>query len=909
MSAYTEALTTEGRDLVKVARAGRLPRVLHRDREIDAAIDALDRGQSVLLVGTGGAGKTAVIHGIAQRLAKKPRAMVQYGANQILQGTRFLGEWQTKAGAVAEQAHKSRIVVYLPDIWTLSVVGRSSNTDNSVLEMWRPLIESGDLQVVGEVTPETLGNMERVPRFVSLFRRVPVAPLGMEEAREVVKTRTGVDDASIDSLFEVTGRFAAQTPQPGPALALADQVDHYRREKESIGEPAAWSRALIERVFCVYSGLPEFVVSRSSTRSAADIRGWFEERIIGQRAAIDAVVEAIALYKAGLNDPGRPIGTFLFVGPTGVGKTELAKALASFLFGSETRMLRFDMSEYKDYHSFQQLIGTPGSNQPATLIDPVRSRPFQLILLDEIEKAHANVWDLMLQVLDDGRLTPPGGTAVNFRNTIIICTSNVGAQGSDKSVGFGNDPDERQQSKSILGALEAHFRPELLNRFQHLVVFHPLNRQHVKAIAEHELKRILTRKGIISRNLVVDVSDEVLGRVIDRGFDPRWGARAMKREIQSTVVLPLAMTLMEREVLAGQIMRVVIRQDRVQVRLIDTAESRVVKREAAPVKDEAGAQFSLQTGADRTRAVRDQINALAETLLESGIVSERDRLQRMRADPAFWHDARAAAFDLRDLDRMSRVLARLERLREFAGEVEQDLQTSTTRGARAALARKVTRLERAIQRARRELVIIGWRNDWDAILCLDPVGSAEEGFALNRLTRIYRQWATADDRELRWARVPIAKSDPVMLVIRGHYAWGQLRLEAGLHRVRSAKKVTEVVRVSVAPWTDETAKIGFSEHRALKGRGLDGQRVRSRVKTHDGLLLCNELSLSENRDWAAELAPSWAKRDGGDPEGIVRRYQLDPPLIRDALTGWSSGKPNALDPSGLSELLHTRLES
>jgi ATP-dependent Clp protease ATP-binding subunit ClpC len=209
---------------------------------------------------------------------------------------------------------------------------------------------------------------------------------------------------------------------PAPSRCRADR--HYLDEKRAIGEDEPVTAAFIEKVFAVYTGLPRFVVSRHEVRPVTEIRDWFRSRIIGQRDAIEAIVQMITLFKAGLQDAHRPIGTFLFVGPTGVGKTELARALATYLFGSEKRLLRFDLSEFKDYHSFEMLIGDPKKpERPARLVDAVRAQPFQVVLLDEIEKAHGNIWDLLLQVLDDGRLTPAHGPAVSFRNTIVIATT------------------------------------------------------------------------------------------------------------------------------------------------------------------------------------------------------------------------------------------------------------------------------------------------------------------------------------------------------------------------------------------------------------------------------------------------------------------------------------------------------
>ncbi len=336
--------------------------------------------RSVLLVGPPGVGKTSIVHALAARLKQTgSRRLYEHATVELLTGTVYLGEWQSKVSNLFDTAAKSNALLYFSDIWNLPTVGRSSTSTNTVWDALRPRLLRGDLQVVGEVSREQL-----------------------------------------------------------LALGLVGQTRQYLDEKRAIGEDEPVTPEFVEKVFAVYSGLPRFVISRREVRPVKEIREWFRSRIVGQRDAIEAVIQMITLYKAGLHDRHKPIGSSLFVGPTGVGKTELARALATYLFGSERRLLRFDMSEFKDYHSFQMLIGDPGSTErPARLVDPVRAQPFQVVLLDEIEKAHANVWDLLLQLLDDGRLTPANGPAVNFRNTIVIATAHVGAQVLERRpVGF-----------------------------------------------------------------------------------------------------------------------------------------------------------------------------------------------------------------------------------------------------------------------------------------------------------------------------------------------------------------------------------------------------------------------------------------------------------------------------------------
>jgi ATP-dependent Clp protease ATP-binding subunit ClpC len=909
---YANALAQDGRDLVAAARDGELPSVDFRDEDVQAVLDLLDKGRSVLLVGPDGVGKTAIVHGVAKAMsARNVGDLVELSTTAVMSGTRYLGEWQSKATSIARKAAEFGTVVYLSDVWNLPKTGRSDNNDNNLLDALRPFVGAGKMTLLAEVSPEVLRLMERHAGFVPLFTKVPVAPLdeaAVDRCLQHAAKRKGfeLDAAGRRTLKLLTSRFLPARPQPGPALDLLTQVRDYQLEKQGVGEHEPISPTLIERVFSIYSGLPMFVVSASATMPAKEIRAWFEDRIVGQREAIEAVVEAIALFKAGLNDPTKPLGTFLFVGPTGVGKTEVARALARFLFGSESRLLRFDLSEFKDYHSFEILVGNPKDpGRPAALIDPVRAQPFQVVLLDELEKAHSNVWDLLLGVLDEGRLTPPGGKTVDFRSTILIATSNVGARGTDKRFGFAPDTSTGARRHAVTKSLENHFRPEFLNRFQNLVVFHALSKDQVKQVARWELKRILKRDGIAARNLVVEVTDEALDQVIERGFDPRYGARALKREIQRQLVLPLAMALMEQQVADGSILKIVENDGHIRVRVLETREIRAKKAELAPVKAENEVLTREDVG-ERLEMARARLERIAGDLGEENLHAQRRRLEQARVQPAFWSQPEAAARDLRDLDRIASVLDRLDRLRSWNEELLEDLARTRARARIEKLARDLLRQERALVRGERELLRMGFDGAWDALVEVRPLGAGGRK-ARDLLVQTYIGWAAGRKMQAQWLRDPQRADEAAMLAVKGHYAVGLLMGEAGLHRVRDGKD-SAVCRVRVAPWTDADGEVGFIDHRALKGKqGQLGGRIRSRLECKGGLVLQNGCNLSENRELAAAVAPSWAQVGPASDEQ-VRRIDLAKPLLKDA-SGFSSGRKDALAPGPFHELLCHRVDS
>ena len=910
---FQNAFELEARHLVRLAQAGQLSPVWERDDLARHVAATLASGKSVLLVGESSVGKTAVVHRMAQLMAAEElpsTPLAGFSTTQIMSGTSFLGEWQSKVSGLAKEAVARGATLVITDVGNLASAGRSSVSNGSMFDALRPQLETGELTMLGEVTPHQLALLAQTPGFAELFQQIAVEPLDNKAVDRVVQASAEHHGISVDaparaSLVQLTTRFLAGRPQPAPALDLLRQVADYQEQKASINEHEPIDPAFIERVFTIYSGLPSFVVSQNVSRKASEVRSWFEQRLVGQTEAIDAVVQSIALFKAGLQDPKRPLGSFLFVGPTGVGKTELARALATYLYGSPNRLLRFDLSELKDYHAFEQLLGSAQRpEQPARLVDPVRKQPFQVVLFDELEKAHPNVWDTLLALLDEGRLTTPRGELIDFRSTFIIATSNVGAEEADRQVGFGTSEASEARKQRMARALETTFRPEFLGRFQHVVHFQPLSREHVLRIARHELREVLARDGITSRNLVVDIDDEALDLVLQRGFDARWGARGLKRELQRQLVMPLALTLMEHRVAPGQVLKVSGRDGRIRVRRLDTAVSRTWVQEQAPIRL-AGRSWSRADLADALRNMRGAMEQLSLEADEAFIEEEQQRLQDLRREHEFWQDPEQAARDLRDLDRATLVLDRLDRLRSRLDAFEIDLGRADTRPRIEALTERVEQVETSIRGAFREVVYMGRDGYWDALLEVRPVGT--DPIARDFLVRLYTSWAEHIGMSVSWLRDPLHEDEPALLAVKGPYAAGLLALEAGLHRVRDDNE-SGVCRVTVAPWTDRRKPVSFHEHRALKAIGRYDGKVRSRLVCEHDLVLQNGNVLAENRELAVEVVGSWAQRPPPS-DGIVRRYDLSTPLVRDVLTGLSTGRPDAVSPERFHQLLCQRVET
>jgi len=911
---YSDALHQGGRNLTRLALDKKIALPVYREQEIAAVLASIKRNRSVLLVGDVGIGKTSILHGVAAELSKVQRELWEITSGTVMTGTRYLGEWQTKLQAILQPRKKQRGLLYVTDVWNLPTAGTSANSSLSVFDLLRPKLQAGELQLIGEVTPEQFQSMQMSPLLTSLFDVVRVTSLAETQIADIAASyattrRIGIEPAGIRELMALCTRFLPSERGPGQLVRMIQQIADYQREKIALDEPELIDQAFIEKVFAIYSGLPRFVVSRTMTMPAKEIRAWFRERIIGQERAVEAVVEVITLFKAGLHDPNRPLGTLLFVGPTGVGKTELAKALARYLFGSENRLLRFDLSEFKDYHAFQLLVGDPEKPlQPARLLDPVRLQPFQVILFDEIEKAHSNIWDMLLQLLDEGHITPPSGARTNFRNTIVIATSNVGSQDALKqSIGFV----ATQPGQIPLKSLEAVFRPELLNRFQHIVTFDGLTRDNVRKIARREIQQLLAREGITSRNLAVDVGEDVLDVVVETGFDREYGARALKRQVQQRVLFPIAGRLMEADVPPGSILKLDIAGESTdskvgatRVRVLDSATSREHQREVARTRAATLQKRSVRELREASAALVKRHSDLAAYCATSELTRQLNELDAQRLAPDFWRNVDAANATLLRIDEIKGVLTRLETFNTQIEALARDLAQPTARQLEF-IGRAVEEIAGQLTTAERELMSMGPDGKADILAAIAPIGSAAN--LRDLLFETYRGWAKEHGYQLRLLADPLTDAEGIFFAIKGPYAFGYLQHEHGVHRLREADD-HRAVRVLVAPWTHAPMEVAFGGQRALKQVGKFGAKIRAHLEVLSGagFVLQNELTIAENRELAREIAGSWQRPRSSD--AIVRRYDLEPFLLKDHLTGSSSGRRSSLKPAEFHELLCKRVD-
>ena len=633
----TQSLNQFGTDLTKQAKEGKLDPVIGREAEIERVIQILSRRtkNNPCLIGEPGVGKTAVIEGLAEKIAVddvpemlKNKRVVTLDISSMVAGAKYRGDFEERIKKCLNEVKKvGDVILFIDEIHTIVGAGAAEGAIDAA-NILKPLLARGEIQLIGATT---LGEYRKhIEKDSALERRFSPITVNEPSKQDTVKMLQGirdkyeahhnvkVTDEAIDAAVNLSSRYLTDRFLPDKAIDLIDESasrlkmkiytrpanlkqledkilelekekndsiymqefekaaklrDEEQIEREKLSRSQKrWENKNsnnvtiltgedIAEVVSSWTNIPVKKLNQDENDKLKNLEINLHKRVIGQNEAVQAVSKAIMRGRLGLKEPNRPIGSFLFLGPTGVGKTELSKALAENLFGNEDSMVRIDMSEYMEPHSVAKLIGSPpgyiGYDEGGQLTEKIRRKPYSVILFDEVEKAHSDVLNILLQILEDGRLTDSTGRVVNFKNTVIIMTSNIGAKliTDKKKLGFSSLDNEivtenENIKKDINSELKREFRPEFLNRIDEIIVFHKLTNEELKLIVDIMLKQMLKR--LEEQNIKITIDDNVKDFIIKKGYDYDYGARPLRRAIQSLFEDKIAEGILDGKIVTGE---------------------------------------------------------------------------------------------------------------------------------------------------------------------------------------------------------------------------------------------------------------------------------------------------------------------------------------------------------------------
>lgn len=532
-----------------------------RDQLVEELVEVMtaSRPAHVCLVGPKGAGKSALVEEAVrqtlelQRAYQQRRDIWQTSGDRVIAGMSIIGQWEQRTEQLCAELEERGDLLVIDDLLGLVRAGRTFEGDSSVAGFIEPYLDQGRFGLIAEATAETFeAARSEAPGFVDRLRRIQIPALNARETLAVLNELVRALEAShrvrftadaVEAIVRLSGRYFRQEAYPGKAIRLARQC--FSAAVRMLSDEAEFEvlidPRLVARVVQQQTGLPMTLLVPGQGRSPQDIERAFSRRVFDQPEATELISALILATEQGLCDPKRPLGSFLLIGPSGVGKTETARALAQDLFGGPERLVRFDMSEFATPLAATRLIGT-AQEPDGELTGRVRIQPFCVLLFDEVEKAHPAALDLLLQLLGDGRLTDAAGRTVDFSNTVVLMTSNLGAGAEERWVGF-SQKSVAERSLHYRRAAEEFFRPELFNRIDRVLAYRPLGLGTLRRIAERTLSELLQRRGFRHGNIMVDVAHDLVEHLVGASQDQRYGARTLSHRIEQRLITPLARAL------------------------------------------------------------------------------------------------------------------------------------------------------------------------------------------------------------------------------------------------------------------------------------------------------------------------------------------------------------------------------
>ena len=862
---------------------------VHVNEEMQSVLNRMkhsvtgDPCRSVIVTGDAGVGKTTFIRALATQLIDKELVFLETSAADIIAGQSYLGQLEKRLLDIIKRLDRSRGVIwFVPGFHELMYAGRHRYNPAGILDMLMPFIDRGEVTIVGEVRPASLEQITREnPRIKTSFDIVHIDPMDDSQTLALADrwaALQGGEDGQSPLIEKETLREAQQMVNQfiGDSAAPGNLLDFLKITCQSLisdGQPArGLSIDDLYRTLSHITGLPRSILDDRESLDISELRSLFQQRVLGQTEAVDCLVERIAMIKAGLTDPLRPLGVFLFAGPTGTGKTEIAKTLAEFLFGSPEHMIRLDMSEFKTAKSEDRILGSPEKDSTSgagVLVNEIRKQPFSVVLLDEFEKAHHYIWDLFLQVFDDGRLTDRQGGTANFRHAIIILTSNLGAT-IKPGDGIGFNPDASSFSMhQVQKAIGSTFRREFVNRLDRVVIFHPLSRAVMREILFKELDNVLERRGLRNREWAVEWEESAITFLLEKGFTRDLGARPLKRAIEQYLLAPLSVTIVDHQHPEGdQFLFVRSDSHKIEVEFIDPdaplsaptdSESLQPVEEVTfltpGVKKMMLAPEGLKEEADHLETIYSNIK---QSLQSPDWLSLKTESLEQISDPGFWQrpDCYAVLGQAEFMDRIEAAF-------KTAGSLLNRLKGPSQKTKRIYSRKIITRLAEQLYLLAEANQSLHQKLPQDAYLMLEsgptplPPAKGKEPF-IKQLQHMYQQWGL--NRRMRQDLLQGIESSEsaagmIILAFSGLGAYSILQPESGLHVLEIPKKGTTYDRISVR------VKVVGQPEAPTSGKQNQLRQAKSVFK-------------------AEETAKAV----------VVRRYRHEPsPLVRDAVRNYRTG--------------------
>jgi ATP-dependent Clp protease ATP-binding subunit ClpC len=980
-------LSTFCTDLTQLALDGKLSAAYGREKEVSEVLRALASPGALFPMLAGGprGGKTTIAHQVARCIAYnecpeslKGMRVYETTPGRLLNGLGGMRRWMHALSGLLTSLAQAKVVLFLRDFHTALGLGtaRFEETGPDLAFMLSDLLQSVHPRLLLEARSRGLERMfNTLPAARNLFAPIKVGSMAREEALTVI--RRAAEDLEIvheiaittdacEEAIELATRFLVNESLPGSALDILK--DALTTTDAGEGGAKMLTRDGLRSRFIRSTGLPEFLINDDAPYDEEAARRFLTQRVFGQEVAVEAVLRMIALVRARLNNPQRPMGVFLFLGPTGVGKTELVKALAHFLFGDPGRIVRFNMADFNnEWTSVDRMFGDPHADtEPArlgALTMRMAQQTFAVLLLDEFEKAIPDMYQRFLQLFDEGILINGQGEELNLRNTVIVLTSNLGAQLLNPPIGFRVKDPVEEVEHAVMRESEAYFRPEFINRLDAVCFFKPLSRNVIRQIAQREVADVLAREGIVRRGLRVSVDDSVIDLLAERGYDLRFGARYLKRQIERSITYPLARQIARKRLPDGATIRLVARgaarQGNGEIAVWVVNEGDRGEEATAAVDSQPPLPHSQALSAKELRAKLDALGGRVERMFEQHRIAElkarvSDMIERI-GQPDFWQHPQEATAQIEAMNLLAQRVDQAENVRRlFTQCVEALDRTTAARGKAGASAlaetnRLYAELARELPLAETMLCLRTDEDQAGAFVTVRAIVAANEAPGLSAqwardLAQMYAAWAQSRSFSVAWIN-EVTVGEGVLeatVNIGGFGAYALLKGEAGTHRLvrqspeRNGERISIWARVEVLPDMPLPIPPGASAqqvsrdmrvtHRPLREAGaltprltrqttiVLGQVGEARERT---IVWRHALSSDEIEEHARRYVPRWLNArqagqaaehaDDGEPLKMadqVRIYTLFKQAgVKDTRTGVTSTQPKKVLAGAIDEFL------